>query len=82
MANRAKKALRRLQDKYSRRVLELLVLLQDDPIPAAIFDVEKLAGAKDTYRIRIGDIRVIFEVDWALREVRVLVVAQRESAYD
>jgi mRNA interferase RelE/StbE len=44
--------------------------------------VKKLAGMKDTYRIRIGDIRVIYEVDWDVKEVRVLVVAQRESAYE
>jgi len=44
--------------------------------------VKKLAGMKDTYRIRIGDIRVIYEVDWEVKEVRVLVVAQRESAYE
>lgn len=68
MSNRARKAVRRLQEKYSRRVLELLVLLQNDPIPAAVFDVKKLAGIKDTYRIRIGDIRVIYEVDWEIKE--------------
>jgi len=44
--------------------------------------VKKLAGMKDTYRIRIGDIRVIYEVDWEVKEVRVLVVVQRESAYE
>ncbi len=58
------------------------MVLQNDPVPAVVFDMKKLAGMKDTYRIRIGDIRVIYEVDWEVREVRVLVVAQRESAYE
>jgi mRNA-degrading endonuclease RelE of RelBE toxin-antitoxin system len=40
--------------------------------------VKKLAGAKDTYRIRITDIRVVYE----LKEVRVLMIGQRESAYE
>ncbi len=57
-------------------------MLQNDPIPAAIFDLKKLAGMKDTYRIRIGDIRVVYEVDWETKEVKVLLVAQRESAYE
>ncbi len=59
-----------------------MVLLQDDPIPAAVFDVKKLAGAKDTYRIRISDIRVVYEIEWEVKEVRVLVIGQRESAYE
>jgi len=44
--------------------------------------VKKLAGAKDTYRIRISDIRVVYEIEWQLKEVRVLVIGQRESAYE
>jgi mRNA-degrading endonuclease RelE of RelBE toxin-antitoxin system len=44
--------------------------------------VKKLAGTKDTHRVRVGDIRVVFEIEWALKEVRVLVIAQRESAYE
>lgn len=52
VSNRARKSLRHLHTRYSRRVLELLVLLQNDPVPAAVFDVKKLAGMRDTYRIR------------------------------
>jgi len=44
--------------------------------------VKKLAGTKDTYRVRVGDLRVVFEIEWAIKEVRVLVIAQRESAYE
>jgi len=51
-------------------------------IPAAIFDLKKLAGAKDTFRVRIGDIRVVYEIEWVLKEARVLLVAQRESVYE
>ena len=56
--------------------------MQDDPVPAAIFDVKKLAGTKDTYRIRIGEIRVVYEIDWDIKEVRVLLIAERESAHE
>jgi mRNA interferase RelE/StbE len=51
-------------------------------VPAAIFDVKKLAGTKDTYRIRMGDIRVVYEIEWSVKEVRVLVIGQRESIYE
>ena len=30
----------------------------------------------------MSDIRVVYEIEWELKEVRVLVIGQRESAYE
>ncbi len=81
VANRARRSLKKLTNNYRRRVLELLRLLQNDPVPAALYDLKKLKGLEDTFRVRIGDIRVVYEVSWEKRAVHVLVIESREGAY-
>jgi mRNA interferase RelE/StbE len=51
--------------------------LGDDPRPRG---VEKLAG-RDTYRIRVGDYRVVFAVDDGARIVTVARIAHRREVY-
>ena len=81
VSRRAKKLLGKLPSFYKRRVLELLLLLRENPVPADYYDIRKLKGYVDTYRARIGDIRVIYEISWEDRRVNVLLVERREKAY-
>ncbi len=81
VSRRAKKSLEKLPSFYRRRVLELLLLLRENPIPADYYDVRKLKGYIDAYRVRIGDIRVIYEISWEDGRVDVLLVERREKAY-
>jgi mRNA-degrading endonuclease RelE of RelBE toxin-antitoxin system len=66
---------------YARRVLLALEALSQNPAPVPEYDVKKLAGTHDTYRIRIGDIRVEYGVDWESKRVAVLAVEFRGRAY-
>ncbi len=81
VSRRAKKSLEKLPSFYRRRVLELLLLLRENPIPADYYDIRKLKGYIDAYRVRIGDIRVIYEISWGDKRVDVLLVERREKAY-
>ena len=81
VSRRAKKSLEKLPSFYKRRVIELLLLLRENPVPADYYDIRKLKGYVDTYRARIGDIRVIYEISWDDRRVNVLLVERREKAY-
>ena len=45
-------------------------------------DVKKLQGNTDAWRIRVGDMRITFEVDDALGAISVLTVVNRRDAYD
>jgi len=58
-----------------------LEVLTQNPAPSPEYDVRKLAGMHDTYRIRIGEIRIEYEVDWESKRVAVLAVEFRGSAY-
>jgi mRNA interferase RelE/StbE len=77
----ARKAAKKLPEHYRRRTLEALFMLRENPTPAELYDVKKLAGSADTYRIRIGDIRIIYEIKWDVKAVNVLTIHQRENAY-
>jgi mRNA interferase RelE/StbE len=45
-------------------------------------DVRKLRGVQNTWRLRVGDWRVLFSIDRAARVVDVLAVRPRGRAYD
>ena len=80
-ASRARKTAKKLPENYRRRIVELLLILRENPVPAEYYDVKKLKGCTDTYRARIGDLRVIYEILWDLKRVHVLVIKHRERAY-
>ena len=50
------------------RIKEVILTLKGDPIPFRI-DIVKLRGYENVYRIRIGDLRIVYEVDWSGRRI-------------
>jgi mRNA interferase RelE/StbE len=52
--------------------------LRDDPFPAGC---KKLAGLPDTWRIRVGDYRVIYQVHQGVLLILVLTVGHRREVY-
>jgi mRNA interferase RelE/StbE len=56
----AKRGLRNLDEATRERVLKALIGLQEHPENA---DLKKLKGHSDTWRLRVGNYRVILEVD-------------------
>ena len=81
IARGAKKSSKKLREQYRRRVVEFLLILRENPVPAEYYDIKKMKGFVDMFRARIGDIRIIYEVSWATRKVNVLLIAPRETAY-
>lgn len=78
---RARKSLKKLPERYRQRINELLLIFRENPVPAEYYDIKKLKGRADTYRARIGDIRVIYEILWDSKMVHVLLIKRRERAY-
>ena len=70
-----------MPDHYSRRVLLVLEVLSENPAPAPEYDIKKLAGMHDTYRIRMGEIRIEYKVDWESKRIGILAVEFRGRAY-
>jgi mRNA interferase RelE/StbE len=77
LSRSAAKELGRLPDKIHDKVLERLRKLETEPRGPGC---EKLAGI-EAYKLRIGDLRVIFEIDDKSREVRIVMVDDRKHVY-
>ncbi len=73
-----RKDLRSLPPAMVLRVLQQFDALSADPLPKSSV---KLTGAERRYRIRIGDYRIIYEVDHNTQQVVVHYVRHRREAY-
>ena len=62
------------------KVLEILEILEENPIPRSL-DLRKLRGYKDTFRIRVVKIRIVYSIDWGSKRIIVHFIGLREKAY-
>ena len=78
-----KKKLLELPKAHYSKFYELLEILKIEAVPREIFDVVKLKGTGelDLYRIRLGDFRVIYAVDWRKGIIKILRLERRGKAY-
>jgi mRNA interferase RelE/StbE len=74
---RAERELDRLPTPLARRIWEKLLVLEDEPRPPGS---SKLEGS-DGYRIRVGDHRVLYQIDDRARTVEIVRIAHRREAY-
>lgn len=74
----AEKALRKLDKPVRRRVLAALDRLADEPRPNGCI---KLTGSENTWRIRVADWRVLYEIHDRVLRVLVIDVEHRAKVY-
>lgn len=74
----AEKDLRRIDRSRVSLVYAALEELSRDPRPPG---VKKLACAEQTYRTRVGDYRIVYEVEDAVLLVLVIRIAHRKDVY-
>ena len=72
-----RKFLKTLQISEKKRIDAALTLLADNPIPPK---AKKLSG-RDGYRIRVGDYRIIYEIQKNLLVVLVIDTGHRREIY-
>lgn len=80
-SNRATRSAKGLPPHIKTQITELLLVLRENPTPAEYYDVKKLKGEKDTFRVRLGDIRVVYDIDWHEKIIKILVIDHRGKAY-
>jgi len=66
---------------YIKKIENLFETLKTDAIPWRKYDVKKIEGEMDTYRIRIGVYRLIYFVDKGNKIIHILKIERRERAY-
>ncbi len=74
----AQRALTRLPAAVQTRVVGRIDSLAEEPRPPGAINV---VGASNTYRIRVGDYRVIYEVQDTVLVVLVIRVGHRGDVY-
>jgi mRNA interferase RelE/StbE len=74
----AEQDLKQLSSENFQRVISHIKALAENPRPAGC---RKLFGSKNDWRIRVGDYRVIYEIDDAKKAARVMRVRHRREAY-
>lgn len=76
------KTVNKLDPKRKEKLKDILNTLKDNPVPVRIYDVAKLKGYDSTYRIRIGSLRLVYDVCWIDKKILVHKVEPRESVYE
>jgi len=80
-STKAKKDLDKIEERYKRRVAEVIRILMVDPIPTRLFDVKKLAGTENAFRIRIGKIRIVYTILWKDKVILISRISFRGRVY-
>jgi mRNA interferase RelE/StbE len=74
----AERDLKKLPAEVFHRIIPRIHVLGEDPRPPGC---RKLTGSDSDWRIRVGDYRVVYEIDDAQSIVRVFRVRHRREAY-
>ncbi len=74
----AVKAIAGFDRMYQRRIAEVLRTLASDPRPRGC---APLKGIPDTWRVRVGDIRIVNEINDSVLLVHVVRIAHRRDVY-
>ena len=73
----AEKELDALQGNVFERVIRRLLALEENPRPSGI---KKLHG-QESYRLRVGDYRILYTIDDKNKKVHILAVGHRREVY-
>jgi mRNA interferase RelE/StbE len=75
---RAQKDLDTLSGKLLSRLEQIILTLYNEPRPR---DTKKLSGTESKWRIRVGEYRILYEIDDSRKLVRIYRIAHRREAY-
>jgi mRNA interferase RelE/StbE len=73
-----KKDLKKIPSEHRMRIIDAVERLAKNPFPAGS---EKLSGSDRTFRIRVGDFRVVYEVYKSLTLIIILRARHRKEVY-
>lgn len=74
----AEKAFLRLSPDVQKRLAPRIDALAEEPRP---YNVIAIQGEKETYRLRVGDYRIVYRVDDEAEYVYVTLIGHRSSVY-
>ena len=78
-SNRSKRFLKKADKVLVKRIIEKTEKLREDPI---IHDTKTVEGSKSLFRIRVGDYRILYEVDYRNNLIGIVKIDKRPRVYD
>jgi len=78
LSRRAFEFLEKVDPRTREKVMEKLRELEQSPFPRGCL---KLKGEVDTYRLRVGPIRVLYKILWDEKVTIVFKIERRKKAY-
>lgn len=75
---KAEKHFAKLPKKLQEKILKSLNRLKEDPFQVGL-DIKKLIGTQKSYRLRVGELRVIYEMDTRNKEIFVTDIDFRRT---
>jgi len=76
----SEKFLDKLDDKNYNKISQKLSLLLSDPWDKSL-DIKKLQGLADTFRLRVGDYRILYTIENSELIIFVIEVGHRKDMY-
>jgi len=70
--------LKKIDRQFIPRILEAIETLAEDPFPV---QAKKLKDSESSYRLRVGDYRVIYQGDQVNKAIVIYHVRHRKDAY-
>ncbi|MEK6843446.1 MAG: type II toxin-antitoxin system RelE/ParE family toxin [Candidatus Micrarchaeota archaeon] len=82
LSNSVVKFLNRANPNLRKRVKAAYKILTENPVPASDYDLVKLSGSENKYRIRLSSYRLIYSVLWDEKVINILEIERRgETTY-
>ena len=74
----AKKELKRLEKKAISKIIQAVEMLPNNPYPQGS---RKIVGSSSSYRIRVGDYRIIYNIQSLVLVIEIIRVGHRREVY-
>ncbi|WGM90357.1 MAG: type II toxin-antitoxin system RelE/ParE family toxin [Candidatus Bathyarchaeota archaeon] len=68
-------------ENLKQRIINHIIKLENYPLTLKNMDIKKIKGLQKTFRIRIGNYRIIFQVDKKQKTIYVTHAETRKNAY-
>ena len=77
-SNQSKKFLKKADKVLAKRLIEKIEKLMEEPV---IRDTKSVEGSKGIFRVRVGDYRILYEVDYNNNLVGIIKIDKRPKVY-
>jgi len=78
ISSKAEKHFSRIPKNLQERIVRKLKQLEKDPFQLGL-DVKKLAGTEKSYRLRVGELRILYQMNTGLKTILVVDIDFRRT---